>query len=66
MRKPTLLILLTAASLLTGFSVQAQQTITKRVSLELKSVPIDTLVTELESQTGYHFYYDPAQFDSAE
>jgi hypothetical protein len=64
MRKPTLLILLGAAFLLAGLPAQAQQNASRRVSLELKAVPIETFVTELESQTGYHFYYDPAQFDS--
>ena len=36
----------------------------ERVSIELQGAPIDSLIMELESQTGYHFYYDPAQFDS--
>src|SRR5438477_975124 len=64
MTKLTLLFSLCFAFLLAGFSTSAQQNNIPQVSVELKDVTIDTFVTELESQTGYHFYYDPAQFDS--
>jgi hypothetical protein len=63
MRKHQLLIAFNLIFLLVGFSAHAQPG-SKRVSLELKSTPIDSLIMELESQTGYRFYYDPAQFDS--
>lgn len=63
MRKLPLLIFLNLFFLITGIAASAQSG-SKRVSLELKGARIDSLVTELETQTGYHFYYDPAQFDS--
>jgi hypothetical protein len=63
MRQLQLFIVFTLVLLITGLTVTAQ-TDAKRVSIELKAAPIDSLVIELESQTGYHFYYDPAQFDS--
>jgi hypothetical protein len=64
MRKLTLTVWCCCVFLSLALCVKAQQPSVKRVSLELKDVRIDTFVTELESQTGYHFYYDPAQFDS--
>jgi hypothetical protein len=64
MRKLTLLILLTPALCIAGLSVKAQQSSAKRVTIDLKQAPIDSFVNELEMQTGYHFYYDPARFDS--
>ncbi|HEY8896937.1 MAG TPA: TonB-dependent receptor, partial [Niastella sp.] len=63
MRKLPLLILFFSAFLITGLSTSAQSG-SRKVSIELKDAPIDSLVNELETQTGYHFYYDPAQFDS--
>jgi hypothetical protein len=63
MRKLPLLIICNLISILVCVSLQAQPG-AKSVRLELKEAPIDSLVAELESQTGYHFYYDPAQFDS--
>jgi hypothetical protein len=63
MRNLQLLIFLNLLLLITGITASAQPG-AKRVSLELKGARIDSLVTELETQTGYHFYYDPAQFDS--
>lgn len=63
MRNLQLLILLNLIFLTAGLTAGAQPG-AKRVSLELKNAPIDTLVTELEAQTGYHFYYDATQFDS--
>src|SRR5436305_9937866 len=64
MRKLTLIILLTLICFITGLSTKAQQATAKKVSVELKEVTIENFVTELENQTGFHFYYDPAQFDS--
>lgn len=53
-------------SLLIASSLQAQQTKTARlVSSELNNVSITALVVDLESQTGYRFYYDSTVFDSA-
>lgn len=63
MRNLQLLILLNLIFLLAGLSTSAQ-TGSKRVSLELTDMPVDSLVAELEAQTGYHFYYDATQFDS--
>jgi hypothetical protein len=63
MRNLPLLIFLNLFLLITALTASAQ-TGAKRVSLELKEAPVDSLITELETQTGYHFYYDPAQFDS--
>lgn len=37
----------------------------KLVSANFSGVDISTLVKELEQQTGYYFYYDVVQFDSA-
>ena len=42
----------------------AQQAGPKPVSVILKDTSIHVIVQELEQQTGYHFYYDPVQFDS--
>src|SRR3954466_6494900 len=63
MRKLQLLIIFNLFLLGVSFSAHAQPG-SKRVSIELQGAPIDSLIMELESQTGYHFYYDPAQFDS--
>lgn len=63
MRNLRLLIFLPLIFLIAGITASAQSG-SKRVSLELKGAPIDSLITELETQTGYRFYYDPAQFDS--
>ncbi|AEW03017.1 TonB-dependent receptor [Niastella koreensis] len=63
MRKLQLLIICNLIFLGAGFTAHAQPG-SKRVSIELQGAPIDSLIMELESQTGYHFYYDPTQFDS--
>ncbi|HEY8894193.1 MAG TPA: carboxypeptidase-like regulatory domain-containing protein [Niastella sp.] len=63
MRNLPLLIFLNLFLLLTAVTAGAQPG-AKRVNLELKEAPIDSLITELETQTGYHIYYDPAHFDS--
>src|ERR1700754_3972169 len=63
MRKLQLLIICNLVFLGMSLSTHAQPG-SKRVSIELQRAPIDSLIMELESQTGYHFYYDPAQFDS--
>ncbi|MDB5141683.1 MAG: TonB-dependent receptor [Mucilaginibacter sp.] len=42
----------------------AQQTTVKLISVNFQQAGIEQFVTELETKTGYHFYYDPIQFDS--
>ena len=36
----------------------------KLISVNYQQAGIEQVVTDLESKTGYHFYYDPAVFDS--
>jgi hypothetical protein len=42
----------------------AQEADKKLISVNFQQAKIDQFVSELESKTGYHFYYNPAQFDS--
>lgn len=42
------------------FAQQSQKTI----SVNFRGANIEQFVAELESKSGYHFYYNPAQFDS--
>jgi outer membrane receptor protein involved in Fe transport len=42
----------------------AQQATVKLISCSFQKVTIEQFAEDLESKTGYHFYYDPAQFDS--
>jgi len=42
----------------------AQQNNTKLISVNFQKVTIGQFVNELESKSGYHFYYDPIPFDS--
>lgn len=63
MRNLRLLIFLILFFLIACVTASAQPG-SKLVSLELKGARIDSLVTELETQSGYRFFYDPAQFDS--
>ena len=44
--------------------VSAQGAANKTVSVNYNQAGIDAVVMDLESQTGYHFYYDRTQFDS--
>lgn len=37
---------------------------TRAVSVNYQQAKIDQVVQDLESKTGYHFYYNPKQFDS--
>jgi hypothetical protein len=49
------------------FSLQmarAQQGATKLISVNFQQATISQVVNDLESKTGYHFYYDQVQFDS--
>jgi len=43
---------------------RAQQTSVKTISINLQQATIEQFVTEVEAKTGYHFYYEPALFDS--
>src|ERR1700722_9113442 len=42
----------------------AQQANVKLISVNFQQAGITQVVNDLESKTSYHFYYDPAQFDS--
>lgn len=42
----------------------AQQGTTASISVNVQQVNIGQFVTELEAKTGFHFYYNPIQFDS--
>lgn len=42
----------------------AQVTNTKLINVNFQQARIEQVVTDLESKTDYHFYYDPAVFDS--
>jgi hypothetical protein len=42
----------------------AQDTARKVISVSLMKAGINTFVVDIESKSGYHFYYDAAQFDS--
>lgn len=64
MRRLPFLVVFGFALLYYTGQATAQQTDPKPVSLIVKDTTIDVIVQELERQTGYHFYYDPAQFDS--
>lgn len=57
-----LIIFISLFFIVTGAA--AQQTGQKLISLDMKDTTIDFLVNKIESQTNFHFYYDPAQFDS--
>lgn len=64
MRRPPFLVLLVFALLCCCGQAIARQADPKRVYVALKDTTIDVIVQELERQTGYHFFYDPVQFDS--
>ncbi|HEY4195875.1 MAG TPA: carboxypeptidase-like regulatory domain-containing protein, partial [Mucilaginibacter sp.] len=42
----------------------AQDADKKLISVNFQQAKIEQVASELESKTGYHFYYNPAQFDS--
>ncbi|MGZ3822090.1 MAG: hypothetical protein ACXVB6_15970, partial [Mucilaginibacter sp.] len=44
--------------------VYAQQTTDKLIDVDFKQANISTVVSDLKLKTGYHFYYNPVQFDS--
>jgi hypothetical protein len=59
MKKQLLLIF----SLLLGQILLAQNR-SQTVTVNYQNANINQVVTDLQTQTGYKFYYDPAQFDS--
>lgn len=42
----------------------AQQNNIQLIDVDFKQAGITQITADLQSKTGYHFYYDPAQFDS--
>jgi hypothetical protein len=44
--------------------VSAQDVDKKTISVNFQQASIEQFVTDLETKTGYHFYYNPPQFDS--
>jgi hypothetical protein len=56
--------LFTICIVLACFSAKAQNTVNKLVNADFKQARIEEVVSSLETQSGYHFYYDPAKFDS--
>ncbi|HTI10221.1 MAG TPA: TonB-dependent receptor [Puia sp.] len=50
--------------LLPGARTLAQNDTSGRVTVNFQKIPLDSLMQELERQTGYHFYYDTTDFDS--
>ncbi|MBS1526320.1 MAG: carboxypeptidase-like regulatory domain-containing protein [Bacteroidetes bacterium] len=44
--------------------VSAQDSANKLISVDFSQAKIEQFVSDLESKTGYHFYYSPVQFDS--
>ncbi len=64
MRRLPFLVVFGVALLCFAGTAQARQTDPRPVNLILSDTSISVIVQELERQTGYHFYYDPVQFDS--
>ncbi|TSD64914.1 TonB-dependent receptor [Inquilinus sp. KBS0705] len=44
--------------------VSAQETVKKTISVNFQQAGIEAFVADIESKSGYHFYYDAPQFDS--
>jgi hypothetical protein len=44
--------------------ISAQKDTEPRITVSFKQVPVEQLMLELEKQSGYRFFYDPASFDS--
>ncbi len=44
--------------------IWAQQSVVKLLSVNFRQAPITQIVTDIESKSNYHFFYDPPQFDS--
>ena len=58
------LIILFSFSLLLCPVIHAQQSKGAVVNGDFKNLPASRFINELETQTGYHFYYDSTGFDS--
>src|SRR5690349_12333661 len=57
------LFILFSAVLFSG-NVLAQTTPEKKITIRLDSARFNDFVKQVESQTGYYFYYDASKFDS--
>src|SRR5580698_3998473 len=57
-------LLFTLGILFFARMASAQQGAVKLISVNFQQASIADLVNTIESKTSYHFYYDPAQFDS--
>lgn len=64
MRRILLPILLCTIISLYGQVAKAQQSSSTEVSVSIIDTTFDVLVEQIERQTGYHFFYNPVQFDS--
>lgn len=64
MRRLPFLVVFGVFLLCLAGTAQARQAEPKPVSIILSDTSIKAIVEELERQSGYHFYYDPAKFDS--
>ncbi len=47
-----------------SITVHAQQVDNKLLDVDFRQANISQIVNDLKLKTGYHFYYDPVQFDS--
>jgi hypothetical protein len=45
-------------------SAEAQQNNAKLISVNFQQATVNQFVTDIESKSGYHFFYDPLQMDS--
>jgi outer membrane receptor protein involved in Fe transport len=61
MKKLYLLLFFFLVILKSSFAQQGEE---KTISVNFQQAKIEQFVRDLESKTGYHFYYDPMQFDS--
>jgi hypothetical protein len=64
MRRLPFLMILGITILYFSGKATAQQADPKPVNIILTDTSVNVIVQELERQSGYHFYYDPVQFDS--
>ncbi|MDB4904256.1 MAG: TonB-dependent receptor [Mucilaginibacter sp.] len=60
--KKLFLVILNLLNLLSY--AHAQQNNIQLIDVDFKQAGITQIATDLQLKTGYHFYYDPAQFDS--
>lgn len=64
MRRLPFLVVLGFTLLYFSGKVTAQQSDARPVNVILTDTSVNVIMQELERQSGYHFYYDPVQFDS--